>query len=205
MNMKKFSTFLSVLLLSVSLNAQNFDNFSLPSSLRNSVNRSARSSSYTSTQSKDLFVGGILSYNFSRSLSLTPYFGIYATDWLRVGAGPCYELTLDLATGMPNHSFGATAFAEAVVAKYLVFHVGYEYLSYPLWSDPAVGPIEKIGRDNVHALALGLGFQTRLSNMVSLNVMYMLYPVESENTYYHHQFLEMFVRAGVQVDLFAKK
>lgn len=203
--MKKFSFFLCVLLMSFSLSAQNFDNFSLPSSLRNSVSRASSSSSYNNAQSKDMFVGGFLSYNFSRSLSLTPYFGIYATDWLRVGAGPRYELTLDLTTGMPNHSFGATAFVEAVVAKYLVFHVGYEYLSYPLWSDPSVGLIEKIGRDNVHALALGLGFQTRLSNTVSFNAMYLLYPVESENTYYHHQFLEMFVRVGVEVDLFAKK
>lgn len=205
MNMKKFSTFLGILLMSFTLSAQNFDNFSLPSSLRNSASRAARSSSYNSAESKDMFAGGFLSYNLSRSLSLTPYFGIYATDWLRVGAGPRYELTLDLTTGMPNHSFGATAFVEAVVARYLVFHVGYEYLSYPLWSDPAVGPLEKIGRDNAHALALGLGFQTHLNKSVSLNAMYLVYPVESENTYYHHQFLEMFVRIGVEVDLFANK
>lgn len=202
--MKKFSTLLCVLLLSLSISAQNNEIFSLPSSLRNASRQSSKSST-NKAQSLDLFAGGFLSYNFSRSLALTPYFGLYATDWLRFGAGPRYELTLDYATGMPNHSFGATAFAEAVIARYLVLHVGYEYLSYPLWSDPTLGPIEKIGRDNVHALALGVGFQTRLSNSVSLNAMYLLYPVESENNYYHHQFLEMFVRVGVEVDLFANK
>ena len=202
--MKKSLLFFIILMIFNTLNAQNYDNLTLPSSLRNSSKASTTKAANSRTDA-DLFAGGYLSYNLHTSLSLTPYFGIYATKWLRFGVGPRYELTWNYYTNSAAHSFGATAFAQAIIARCLILHAGYEYLSYPNFTEMASGMYQYDGRANIHALAVGVGFKTHLSNIVSLSGMYLLYPIESENTFYNHQFLDMFVRFGVDVDLFVPK
>ena len=182
-----------VLLTVLSAGAQNVN---LPRALRN-----AQQNSTTTNTDKKLrfFAGGNINSNFGYYFSLTPEAGIYATNWLRFGVGPRYELSYDNSLMKVIHSFGATAFAEATVVNYLTGRVGYEYLSYPEWTaiDNQGNPIFE--RRNVHALALGIGFQSYLSNNVRMYALYVIYPVQNDNNYYK-KFLPMFARIGVAVD-----
>lgn len=191
--MKKITTLLLVLLTVLSAGAQNVN---LPRALRN-----AQQNSTTTNTDKKLrfFAGGNINSNFGYYFSLTPEAGIYATNWLRFGVGPRYELSYDNSLMKVIHSFGATAFAEATVVNYLTGRVGYEYLSYPEWTaiDNQGNPIFE--RRNVHALALGIGFQSYLSNNVRMYALYVIYPVQNDNNYYK-KFLPMFARIGVAVD-----
>jgi len=202
--MKKKLLVLGLLLMALVSNAQNNDDQILPASLRSSAK--ANTSSSESDEGMNFFAGGHLNYNLNRSLSLTPYAGVWATDWLRFGIGPRYELTWNYYSNTAAHSFGATAFMQAVIAQYLILHVGYEYLSYPSYVELPSGQYEFEGRCNVHSVAAGIGFQTQISPTVSMNGMYLIYPYSSENTLYTvNRFLSMFVRFGIEVDLFVPK
>ena len=193
--MKKITTLLLVLLTALSVSAQNAN---LPRTLRN-VQQNAQSAPQTDNKLRFFAVGNINS-NFGYYFSLTPEAGIYATNWLRFGVGPRYELSYNTSLMKVIHSFGATAFAEATVVNYLTGRVGYEYLNYPEWTydiDDHGNPIFE--RRHIHALALGIGFQSYLSNNVRMYALYVLYPVQSDNNYYK-KFLPMFARIGVAVD-----
>lgn len=192
--MKKIATLLILLLTVLSAGAQNP---TLPRTLRN-AQQNARPAN--PNDKLRFFAGGNINSNFGYYFSLTPEAGIYATNWLRFGAGPRYELSFNTSLQQVIHSFGATVFAEATVVNYLTGRVGYEYINYPEWDyifDNQGKPV--FTRRNVHALALGIGFQSYLSDKVRLYALYILYPLQSENNYYK-KFLPMFARIGVAVD-----
>lgn len=132
---------------------------------------------------------------------------MYAKDWLRFAVGPRYEVSYDSYLAKAQHSVGATAYAEFIVVNYLVGHIGYEFLNYPTYEmmDDDTPILDVNGqlipcRKNTHALALGVGFQTYLSDKVGLYAQYIIYPVQSKN-YHYANFLPMFARIGVTVDL----
>lgn len=195
--MKKIITILFVLLLVGAVGAQNTQ---VPRTLRTGA-RNANNARQTERNVK-FFLGGNINSNFGSKFALGLEGGAYATRWLRFGVGPRYEMTYDYGNDKVLHSAGATAFAEAIIANYLIGHVGYEFLNYPTFAQDANGfydystPI----RRNIHALALGIGFQTRLTEIVGLYAQYVIYPVQSKNDYYN-KFLPMFARLGVTVDL----
>lgn len=191
--MKKTITLLFVLLAAASVGAQNI---SLPRPLRNGQETQTDN---TNPRTIQFFAGGNINSNFGYYFSIAPEIGVYATEWLRFGVGPRYEMSFNTSREKVNHSFGATVFAEAIVAKYLIGHVGYEFLNYPEWNDvdDFGNPIDE--RRNTHALALGIGFHSRLTNNIGLYALYVLYPVQSENTHYK-KFLPMFARIGITMD-----
>lgn len=80
------------------------------------------------------FVGGNMNSNFGYNLALAPEIGIQPAKWLRIGAGPRYELQV-LTNGnydrFTTHAVGASVFAEGVIVNRILLHVGYEYLNYP--------------------------------------------------------------------------
>ncbi len=150
------------------------------------------------------FFGGNVNSNFGQMLALDIEGGIYAQDWLRFGVGPRYELFFD---GEVQHAFGATGYAEFIIANYLVGHLGYEFLNYPTYEtdDNNYLIYDDNGhlipcRKNIHALALGIGFQTQLTDIVGLQAQYLIYPIQSKNNHYA-TFLPMFARIGITVKL----
>lgn len=193
--MKRIAFFIFVALLSLNLTAQ--VDVEIPRSLRGGSN--ARTSNGKDNR-PDFFVGGNINSNFGQMLTLNLEGGLYVTDWLRFGVGPRYELYYD---GQVRHAFGASAFSEFILANYIVGHFGYEFLNYPTYETNDAGQYirDDAGnlipcRKNVHALALGVGFQSQLSETLGIYAQYLLYPLQSENDHYS-TFLPMFARVGV--------
>ncbi|MCQ2283792.1 MAG: hypothetical protein MJZ57_02690 [Bacteroidales bacterium] len=197
--MKKLFLILALVCSICVMNAQN-TTINLP--------RALKSGSQTSTPEKNrpsFFVGGNINSNFGYNFALMLEGGIYAKDWLRIGIGPRYELSYR-GNDELSHAFGASAFIEGIIANYILLHVGYEYLNYPTMKCDENGyPVEdeygdyiKI-RNGIHALALGVGFNTRVSENVNLYALYSLYPICTKNDYYSR--IPMFARIGVTVKL----
>ena len=197
LKMKKNILIILALALSVCLSAQNAGSINIPRSLRAGQ---TNNQNQNSGKKLNFFVGGNVNTNFGYYLSLTPEAGIYATDWLRVGVGPRYELSYQYSGAEPRHAFGATAFSEFIVARYLILHAGYEFLNYKdqIGIDDFGSPV--YDRFNLHELALGIGFQSYISNNVSIYAKYILYPIP--NSYYVSNVpIPMFARVGIHVDL----
>ena len=195
--MKKFTFFLIAIILAFSAGAQN-----------NNVPRSLRSGARQANQGEQndkkatFFVSGNVNNNFGPQLALDLEGGLYATPWLRFGAGPRYEMTFNYIADKVSHSVGASAFGEFIIANYIMGHVGYEFLNYPTYEKDDFNNfiLSKPIRKNIHALALGIGFQTHVSETVRIQAQYILYPLQTKNDYYA-RFLPMFARIGVSVDL----
>lgn len=200
--MKKIALTVAGVLFAASLLAQN--TIPIPRSLRTSQKT-------TSTQSAgkklNLFVGGNINSNFGTTMAFAPEVGLHVTDWFAVGAGPRYELTFysnpytgDYST---MHAFGAAAFAQFILVRYLILHAGYEYLNYPSlypgfdeYGDLAV----LSERKSYHALALGVGFNSYLSQNLSLYALYVVHPLHSKNDYFS-SIVPMYARVGIRYDL----
>lgn len=193
--MKKIIFFVLVGLLSFNLTAQ--VDVEVPRSLRGASNAHANKGG---DNRPDFFIGGNVNSNFGQMLTLNLEGGLYATDWLKIGVGPRYELYYD---GQVCHAFGAAAFTEFILINYLIGHVGYEFLNYPTFERNDAGQFvrDENGniipcRKNVHALAVGIGFQSQLTESVGIYAQYLVYPLQSEN-YHYSIFLPMFARVGV--------
>jgi len=194
--MRKIGLLIAFGFFSLTLFAQTDVDVQLPRSLRGASSKS----NMEHANRPEFFVGGNINSNFGQMLTINLEGGLYATDWLRIGIGPRYELYYD---GGTCHAFGAAAFSEFVLVDYLVAHIGYEFLNYPtIEMDDEGRPVYDTYnktipcRKNIHALALGVGFQTRLTTSVGMYVQYLIYPVQSKN-YHYSNFLPMFARVGV--------
>lgn len=183
----------------------NAQTINLPRSLRSASKNS--STSNTDRNRPTFFFAGNINSNFGAQLALDIEGGIYAKDWLRFAVGPRYDLTYDAYLGKAQHGVGATAYAEFIIVNYLVGHIGYEFLNYGSYlmeedETPILDDHNNVipCRRNTHALALGIGFQTHISEMVGLYAQYIIYPVQSKN-YHYSNFLPMFARIGVTIDL----
>ncbi|MBR4919112.1 MAG: hypothetical protein IKZ52_07860 [Bacteroidales bacterium] len=195
--MKNIATLLLALTLAFTAEAQTYN---VPRSLRSGARQAEKGEQ--NDPKVTFFVSGNVNNNFGPQLALDLEGGLYATPWLRFGVGPRYEMTFNYIADMVAHAVGASAFGEFIIANYIVGHVGYEFLNYPTYEKDEFNnfiltqPIRK----NIHALALGVGFQTHVSETVRLQAQYILYPVQTKNDYYA-RFLPMFARIGVTVDL----
>ena len=199
--MKRFFFSLILVAFTLCLSAQTVN---LPRSLRSGSN--SQSNAKTERTMK-FFVGGNMNSNFGYNLALAPEIGIQPAKWLRIGAGPRYELQV-LTNGnydrFTTHAVGASVFAEGVIVNRILLHVGYEYLNYPtnvrLVQDPNTrrGYSLQSDRDNLHACALGVGYHQRLSDKLSLYGLYVIYPFMTPNDYYNP--LPMFARIGISYE-----
>lgn len=201
--MKKFFYTFFLLLLVISINAQNTGNVQLPRSLRSSQT----SSKSNSERTFKFFVGGNVNNNFGYNLALAPEIGIHPFKWLRIGAGPRYELqvwTDAQYNRYATHAYGASAFAEGIIINHILVHLGYEYLNYPtniaIVSDPTTrrGYTMVSDRDRLHACALGVGYNTQVAQNLSFYALYVIYPFLTPNDYYNP--LPMFARVGISYD-----
>ena len=195
--MKKIATLILALFLAFSAGAQDFN---VPRNLRNGARQAEKAN--TEPQKPVFFLGGNINSNFGRQLSLDLEGGLYAAPWLRFGVGPRYEMTFNYYSKTVAHAFGASAFGEFIIANYLMLHVGYEFLNYPTHEEDGLGNyfLNRPIRKNIHALALGAGFHTYISQGVAIQAQYIIYPIQTKNDYYAI-FLPMFARIGVTVDL----
>lgn len=193
--MKRIATFLLVFSLFLSAGAQSFN---VPRTLRSGARQAQKTDD--GNRKLSFFVGGNINSNFGSQLALGLEGGVYATDWLRFGVGPRYEMTFNYTADKVSHAFGASAFGEFIIANYVIAHVGYEFLNYPTYETDNISNMLIPIRKNIHALALGVGFQTHISQNVGLEAQYIIYPVQTKNDYYA-KFLPMFARIGVTVDL----
>lgn len=192
-----FTATLIVSMLAVRFSAHSQD-IHLPRSLRTGVNNGAPQSHINRPT---FFAGGNVNSNFGSYLALTLEGGIYVKDWLRFGAGPRYEVSLK-SVNMLQHAFGATVYGEGIIANHLMLHLGYEFLNYPtIETDengiPIVDPYGDYTevRKNIHALSLGVGFFSYLSDKISLYALYSINPLQTKNDYY--SLLPMFARVGI--------
>ena len=197
--MKKIAILLLAIVLSFTAGAQSI---SVPRTLRSGARQANQTNNNSNANRPTFFVGGNINSNFGSQLALGLEGGIYTKPWLRFGVGPRYEMTFNYYADKVSHAFGASAFGEAIIANYIIGHVGYEYLNYPTYEQDEFGNmlLDKPIRKNIHALALGIGFQTHINEMVGLEAQYIIYPVQTKNDYYA-KFLPMFARIGVTVDL----
>lgn len=196
--MKKIATLVLAIILAFSAGAQTIR---VPRTLRSGARQAAKSNQQEDKK-LTFFVGGNINSNFGSQLALGLEGGVYATPWLRFGVGPRYEMTFNYYADKVSHAFGASAFGEAIIANYIIAHVGYEFLNYPTYEKDEYDNFlfDQPIRKNIHALALGIGFQTHINEMVGLEAQYIIYPVQTKNDYYA-KFLPMFARIGVTVDL----
>ena len=197
--MKKIATLLLAFVLVFSAGAQSIR---VPRTLRSGAKQAAQANNNANTNRPTFFVGGNINSNFGSQLALGLEGGVYAKPWLRFGVGPRYEMTFNYYADKVSHAFGASAFGEFIIANYIIGHVGYEYLNYPTYEQDEFGNmlLDQPIRKNIHALALGIGFQTHINEMVGLEAQYIIYPVQTKNDYYA-KFLPMFARIGITVDL----
>jgi hypothetical protein len=195
--MKKIATLLLAFALAFTAGAQNNN---VPRSLRSGARQAEKTGQ--NDRKVTFFAGGNINSNFGSQLALGLEGGIYAKPWLRFGVGPRYEMTFNYYADKVSHAFGASAFGEFIIANYVVGHVGYEFLNYPTYEKDEFDNylFDKPTRKNIHALALGVGFQTHINEMVGLQAQYIIYPVQTKNDYYA-KFLPMFARIGITVDL----
>lgn len=183
--------------LSFSLVAQVENDISIPRTLRTGkVSKTEKEHS----NRPDFFLDGNMNSNFGQMFSLNLSGGIAPAEWLRLGVGPRYELYYD---GDVRHAVGASAYSEFVLVNYIVAHLGYEFLNYPTYEMTDDGRLQYDNdgkvipcRKNIHALVLGVGFQTYLTESVSLYAQYLVYPLQTKNFHYSN-FLPMFARIGV--------
>ena len=196
--MKKTATLILALVLAFSAGAQSIR---VPRTLRSGAKQAAQAKN-PNDQKLTFFVGGNINSNFGSQLALALEGGVYAKPWLRFGVGPRYEMTFNYYADKVSHAFGASAFGEFIIANYIIGHVGYEFLNYPTYEQDELGNLllDQPIRKNIHALALGIGFQTHINEMVGLEAQYIIYPVQTKNDYYA-KFLPMFARIGITVDL----
>lgn len=191
--MKRFFLSLILVAFTLCLSAQTVN---LPRSLRSGSN--SQSNAKTERTMK-FFVGGNMNSNFGYNLALAPEIGIQPAKWLRIGAGPRYELQV-LTNGnydrFTTHAVGASVFAEVVIVNRILLHVGYEYLNYPTKHTTPADP--DYARDNFHACALGVGYHQRVSDKLSLYGLYVIYPFMTPNDYYNP--LPMFARIGISYE-----
>lgn len=199
--MRKLVLTLAGVLLAFSLLAQN--TIQLPRSLRTNTNTKR-------TQSADKkihpFVGGNINSNFGSTMAFALEGGVHITDWLSVGAGPRYELSIymDPYTGDygTKNALGATVYAQFLLVRYLILHAGYEYLNYPsLYQGfDAYGDLVVLSeRKNYHALALGVGFRSYIAQNLSLYALYEVHPIPQKNEYFS-SIVPMFARVGITYD-----
>ncbi|MBQ3739773.1 MAG: hypothetical protein IJQ94_04900 [Bacteroidales bacterium] len=195
--MKKIAILLLAFILAFSAEAQNSN---VPRSLRSGAREAEKGGQ--NDQKVTFFVSGNVNNNFGPQLALDLEGGLYATPWLRFGAGPRYEMTFNQFANKVSHAAGASAFAEFIIANYIMGHIGYEFLNYPTYEKDEFDNfiLTKPTRKNIHALALGVGFQTHVSETVRIQAQYIIYPFQTQNDYYV-RFLPMFARIGVSVDL----
>ena len=196
--MKKIATLLLAFILAFSAEAQSIQ---VPRTLRAGA-KQANQTKTSDDRKLNFFVGGNINSNFGSQLALGLEGGVYATPWLRFGVGPRYEMTFNYYADKVSHAFGASAFGEFIIANYIVGHVGYEFLNYPTYEKDEFDNylFDKPTRKNIHALALGIGFQTHINETVGLEAQYIIYPVQTKNDYYA-KFLPMFARIGITIDL----
>ena len=185
------------IILAFSAGAQNNN---VPRALRSGARQAAQANQ--NDRKVTFFVGGNINSNFGSQLALDIEGGIYAKPWLRFGVGPRYEMTFNYFADKVSHAAGASAFAEFIIANYVVGHIGYEFLNYPTYEKDEFDKfvLTKPIRRNIHALALGVGFQTHINEMIGLQAQYIIYPFQTKNDYYA-KFLPMFARIGITVDL----
>ena len=197
--MKKIATLLLAFVLAFSAGAQSIR---VPRTLRSGAKQANQTNNNANDKKITYFVGGNINSNFGSQLAIGLEGGLYVKPWLRFGVGPRYEMTFNYYADKVSHAFGASAFGEFIIANYIVGHVGYEFLNYPTYEKDELGNLllDRPMRDNIHALALGIGFQTHINEMVGLEAQYIIYPVQTKNDYYA-KFLPMFARIGVTVDL----
>lgn len=197
--MRKFALTLAGVLFAFSLLAQN--NIPMPRNLRTNPKT-------TSTQSANSklrpFIGGNINSNFGAMMAFALEGGVHITDWFSVGVGPRYELSYyskgqGLGYGTV-HAYGATAFAQFLLVRYLILHAGYEYLNYPSWDFDENGDLGFV-RKNKHALALGVGFRSYIAQNVSLYALYVVHPIPNEvDNFYFTSPVSMFARVGITYD-----
>lgn len=150
----------------------------------------------------NFFVGGNINTSFLYNFSIAPEAGIRITDWFSVGISPRYELAYNtIYSGKDDlqHSFGGGAFVEFLVANYLMFRGGYELLNFPYREVDLNGAIFD-SRKNVHAVSLGLGFETYIASNIRLYGLYIIYPYMSNHDHYANT-IPMFARIGLSFDL----
>ena len=195
--MKKIAILLLAFILAFTAEAQNI---SVPRTLRSGARQAEKGEQ--NDQKVTFFVSGNVNNNFGPQLALDLEGGIYAAPWLRFGVGPRYEMTFNYFADKVAHAVGASAFGEFIIANYIMGHVGYEFLNYPTYEKDELNNfiLSQPIRKNIHALALGVGFQTHVSETVRIQAQYIIYPVQTKNDYYA-RFLPMFARIGVSVDL----
>lgn len=191
--MRKLALTLAGVLFAFSLLAQN--NIPMPRNLRTNPKT-------TSTQSANSklrpFIGGNINSNFGAIMAFALEGGVHITDWFSVGAGPRYELSYyskgqGLGYGTV-HAYGATAFAQFLLVRYLILHAGYEYLNYPSWDFDEYGDL--VFRKNYHALALGVGFRSYIAQNLSLYALYIVHPIPQKTDYFS-SIVPMFARVGI--------
>lgn len=153
------------------------------------------------------FVGGNVNSNFGYNLALSPEIGIKPLNWLRLGVGPRYELSVGIANQrdrFATHAFGVGAFAEGTILNYIILRAGYEFLNYPYDIQLVPNHTNHSGfsidckRDYLHACSLGVGAQGTFGNNIRLYALYIIYPFLSDNEYYVP--LPMFARIGISYD-----
>lgn len=150
----------------------------------------------------DFFVGGNINTSFVYNFSIAPEAGIRVTDWFAVGISPRYELAYNaIYSGKDDlqHSFGAGAFVEFLVANYLMFRGGYEFLNFPYPETDANGIVFN-SRNNVHCVSLGIGFQSYIASNIRFYGLYIIYPYMSNHDHYANT-IPMFARIGLSFDL----
>lgn len=201
--MRKLALTLAGVLFAFSLLAQN--NIPMPRNLRTNPKT-------TSTQSANSklrpFIGGNINSNFGAMMALALEGGVHITDWFSVGVGPRYELSYYRNPYLNKygtmHAFGATAYAQFLLVRYLILHAGYEYLNYPtLYSDfDEFGDLAIFSeRKSHHALALGVGFRSYIAQNVSLYALYVVHPIPNEvDNFYFTSPVSMFARVGITYD-----
>lgn len=200
--MKKIVLTLAGVLFAFSLLAQS--TIQLPRSLRTGTK--TNSSAQSSDKKIHPFIGGNINSNFGAMMAFGLEGGVHITDWFSVGVGPRYEMTIYMNPNTGNYAtlnaFGATAYAQFLLVRYLILHAGYEYLNYPYLyqdfdehGDIAVFP----GRKNYHALALGVGFRSYIAQNLSLYALYIVHPIPQKTDYFSSP-VPMFARVGITYD-----
>lgn len=198
--MKRFFLSLILVAFTLCLSAQTVN---LPRSLRSGSN--SQSNAKTERTMK-FFVGGNMNSNFGYNLALAPEIGIHPVKWLRVGAGPRYEMQVGVHDNFryATHAYGASVFAEGTIINRILIHAGYEYLNYPTSITMVPDPSTRRGysleseRDALHAFALGAGYESMVGNNIRLYALYVIYPFMTPNNYYNP--LPMFARIGISYE-----
>jgi hypothetical protein len=193
--MRKLALTLAGVLFAFSLLAQN--NIPMPRNLRTNPKT-------TSTQSANSklrpFIGGNINSNFGAMMAFALEGGVYITDWFSVGMGPRYEMTIYMDPTMGNYgtrnAFGATAYAQFLLVRYLILHAGYEYLNYPLLNPDFDEYGDLVFRKNYHALALGVGFRSYIAQNLSLYALYIVHPIPQKTDYFS-SIVPMSARVGI--------